>query len=64
MRVKRGLEGFGDVNKVADEILEKVTLPQDVKDAVRNDICELGTIMPQLCSWCNCQNPNLELLEP
>ena len=52
------------VNNIADEILDKVTLPKDVKDAVRNDICELGTIVPQLCSWCSCQTLKLQLLEP
>jgi len=62
VRTKRGPDGFGDVNNIADEILDKVTLPKDVKDAVRNDICELGTIVPQLCSWCDCLVVKLELI--
>ncbi|CAE7182011.1 unnamed protein product [Symbiodinium pilosum] len=60
--VKRGPEGFGDFQDVAEKILQKVNLPQDVKDAVHGDICQLATTVGELCPWGDSLLVKLELI--
>ena len=62
VRVSRGPAGLGNLRFVADKILGKLTLPQDVKDAFHADICQLGAVVEKMCPWSDCVVVKLELI--
>lgn len=61
-RVANGPNFLGDLAKVAEEVVGKVTLPEDVCAAVRKDFCELGEVIAKLCPWSNRFDCKLEII--
>ena len=60
VRLCRGATGFGDLSHAADELLKTVTLPQDVREAVRGDVLEVGSVVDRLCPSSCCLEFKLE----
>ena len=46
-----GVEGLQDLHEVAEKLLEQLTLPKDLREAVRNDVLDVGATVAGLCPW-------------
>ena len=62
VRAAHGPEGHANLGKVAEELLENLTLPEDVRAAVRQDVCEIGAVISRLCPWSHRLDFKLEFM--
>ena len=58
----KGVSAQEDLVAVADKLLVKVKLPEDVREAIRCDVLEVGATVRSLCPWSDSLDFKLEVI--
>ena len=58
----KGVSAQEDLVAVADKLLVKVKLPEDVREAIRCDVLEVGATVRSLCPWSDGLDFKLEVI--